>query len=432
MLVTQAIRRGEAVVIIDPKGDHDLRENAQRACELMGKLKDFAVLHPAYPSRCIRMDPLKNYNRLTELSSRIAALIPSETGSDPFKSFCQMALNNIVQGMFEVGEVMQLRSIRSYLEGGVDDLTIRAIEKYCDRYVDGWQTMASKFIGQVKRDKPDQYAKRLIDFYWQVVKGIRSSSDIEGLLHHAKHDREHLTKMISSLLPVMGMLTSGELGRLLSPDDSDMDDPRRILDLKTIIRNKMVLYVGLDSLSDPMVASAIGSMFLSDLSAVAGDRYNYVDKSMLEPVNIFVDEASEVINDPFIQILNKGRGAKFIVTAATQTLSDYIRRCGSEDAAYQVLGNFNNWICLRVVDTKTQKYFAEALPKTKVKYIMRTQGSSSATLLEFKGNSGERLMEEEAEMFPGAMLGKLPDLEFVASFGGGKLWKGRLPRLESH
>jgi conjugal transfer pilus assembly protein TraD len=44
-------------------------------------------------------------------------------------------------------------------------------------------------------------------------------------------------------------------------------------------------------------------------------------------------------------------------------------------------------------------------------------------------NIGERLMEEEADMFPMELMGSLPDLEYVASFAGGKLMKGRIPIL---
>ena len=59
---------------------------------------------------------------------------------------------------------------------------------------------------------------------------------------------------------------------------------------------------------------------LADLASVAGDRYNYgLDN---RPVNIFVDEAAEVINDPCIQLLNKGRGAKFRLFIATQTFAE--------------------------------------------------------------------------------------------------------------
>lgn len=45
------------------------------------------------------------------------------------------------------------------------------------------------------------------------------------------------------------------------------------------------------------------------------------------------------------------------------------------------------------------------------------------------GNQAERLMEEEAELFPSALLGMLPNLEYIAKISGGKIIKGRLPIL---
>jgi conjugal transfer pilus assembly protein TraD len=139
----------------------------------------------------------------------------------------------------------------------------------------------------------------------------------------------------------MNMLTSGTLGPL-SPDPNDIDDTRPITDSARIINQAQVAYIGLDSLSDGMVGSAIGSILLADLASVAGGRYNYgLDN---RPVNIFVDEAAEVINDPCIQLLNKGRGAKFRLSIATQTFADFAARTGSEAKARQILGNVNNLI----------------------------------------------------------------------------------------
>ena len=40
---------------------------------------------------------------------------------------------------------------------------------------------------------------------------------------------------------------------------------------------------------------------LADLAAVAGDRYNYGIHT-LTPVNLFIDEAAEVLNQPAIQL----------------------------------------------------------------------------------------------------------------------------------
>jgi conjugal transfer pilus assembly protein TraD len=156
--------------------------------------------------------------------------------------------------------------------------------------------------------------------------GPKGSEGIDGLLSLVEHNRMHFSKMIASLIPVLNMLTSGELGDLLSPNEEDSSDRRPILDTSTIISGKHVLYVGLDSLSDSIVSSAIGSIVLADFASVAGMIYN----SGIKPgrISMFVDEAAEVVNLPFIQILNKGRGAGFQVVMATQTLPDIVARLG--------------------------------------------------------------------------------------------------------
>ena len=117
---------------------------------------------------------------------------------------------------------------------------------------------------------------------------------------------------------------------------------------------------------------------------------------------------------------------------ATQTISDFTARLGNKDKAMQVLGNINNIYCLRVTDSETQKYVSENLPMTRLKYVMRTQGQNTQSdePIMHGGNQGERLMEEEAELFPSQLLGMLPNLEYVAKISGGTVVKGRVPILE--
>jgi conjugal transfer pilus assembly protein TraD len=128
-------------------------------------------------------------------------------------------------------------------------------------------------------------------------------------------------------------------------------------------------------------------------------------------------------------LLNKGRGANLRLFVATQTFSDFAARMGSKEKAVQVLGNINNTFALRIVDKETQEYITDNLPKTRVKYVMRTQGQNTdgEEPIMHGGNQGERLMEEEAEMFPPQLLGMLPNLEFLAKISGGRIVKGRLP-----
>jgi len=429
ILISQAVLRGEAVIIIDPKGDKEMRDNARRTCEAMGQMERFVSFHPAFPEDSVRIDPLRNFTRITEIASRLAALISSEAGADPFKSFGWQALNNIAQGLVLTHERPNLIKLRRFLEGGVAALVIKAVQAYAERVMPDWERKAAAYLdkgGGVPREKT---AFALMKFYYELIQPEHPNSDLEGLLSMFLHDQTHFSKMVASLLPIMNMLTSGELGSLLSPDPDDLNDHRPITDSAKIINNAQVAYLGLDSLTDNMVGSAMGSLFLSDLTAVAGDRYNYGINNQF--VNIFVDEAAEVINEPFIQLLNKGRGAKLRLFVATQTFADFAARLGNKDKALQILGNINNTFALRVVDGETQEYIAENLPKTRLKYVMRTQGQNSdgKEPVLHGGNQGERLMEEEADLFPAQLLGMLPNLEYIAKISGGIIVKGRLPIL---
>ena len=138
-----------------------------------------------------------------------------------------------------------------------------------------------------------------------------------------------------------------------------------------------------------------------------------------------------MVNTPFLQILNKGRGAHLKLFVATQTLPDFSARMGSRDKADQLLGNLNNRICLRCIDPQTQKFVSDSLPKTKIVSIQRTQGLSTAVHepVPRGGSLGERLAEEEVPLFPPQLLAMLPNLEFIASLSGGHIIKGRYPLI---
>lgn len=134
-MITQAILRNEAVIIIDPKGDKELKDNAQRACIAAGSPERFVYFHPGFPEHSVRLNPLRNFNRGTEIASRIAALIPSETGADPFKAFGQMALNNIVQGLLLTSQRPDLKTLRRFLEGGPEGLVVKAVTAWGSRCI---------------------------------------------------------------------------------------------------------------------------------------------------------------------------------------------------------------------------------------------------------------------------------------------------------
>ena len=427
LLIAQAILRGETVIIIDPKGDKELRDGARKACEWVGRSQAFCQFHPGFAESSIRFNPLRNFNRGTELASRIAALIPSETGADPFKAFGQMALNNVIQGLLLVNQRPDLKTVRYFIESGPEQLVIDAVTAWGKQSLSQFELDVAPFIERHRI--PAKKAAALVRFYNQRLQTVAPNSDLEGLLNMFSHDKTHYSKMVASLMPVLTMLTSSELGELLSPNVEDVLDLRPVMDSGTLIRQNTVSYFGLDSLTDAMVGSALGSLLLSDLTAVAGDRYNY-EKDQ-KPVNIFVDETAEVLNDPLIQLLNKGRGAGFRITLATQTIADFTARTGSEARAMQVLGNVNNQLVFRVMDQETQAYVSSGLPEVMIHHqnFSHSVSVSSEHPLNVSSNQLEQLAGRLSPLFPPEVLSMLPNLHYVAKLSGGQVIKGQIPIL---
>lgn len=427
LLIAQAIIRNETVIIIDPKGDHALAENAKRICAAMGQPERFVYFHPAHPEKSTPIDPMRNWNRRTELASRVAALIPSETGADPFAAFGWKVLNDIVNGLVATGVSPNLVHVKRYIEGGADNLLLNTLRHHFIDTVPEWETRSSSFVKKHR----DRILEAYIEFYKQTAIHEAQSSDLDGLISTFEHNRDHFQKMVASLIPILSMLTSEPLAELLSPEFKT-GDQKRATDMAKIINNNQVLYLGLDSLADGTVGSAIGSIMLADLTAVAGDRYNYGISSN-KPVNLFIDEAAEVINQPTIQLMNKGGGALFRVTIAAQTFADFPARLGDENKARQVLANINNQIVLRVIDAETQQYIADSMPKIKAQSLSIRYGHGVDAKIqdEYQSSYQESMLAEEAELFPAAMLGNLPPLHFLARMSGGRIIKGRLPILKA-
>jgi len=156
-------------------------------------------------------------------------------------------------------------------------------------------------------------------------------------------------------------------------------------------------------------------------------RYNL---GQYQRIALFVDEVSNVINQPLIEILNKGAEGGIFTTCAMQTLADLSRRLGSEDAARMALGNLNNLIALRTKDRPTQDFVVETFGKTSLHTVrVGLNQGTDAHLGDFSAGASVQLAEEEAELVASDVLGKLPNLQYFASVSGGRIMKGRLPIL---
>lgn len=437
LLVTQAILRGEPVIMIDPKGDHELKNNMEAAYRRLNRSRDFIFFHPAFVDESAAINPLASYRRSSELASRLAAIIPSsKSGGDAFSAFSENALLSIFYAVEMAGLRPTIMDVQRALSEGFGPLCERALRGWAYSIGPEMDMKMTKAMSAKTTASAEERAVFGIQFYQEASRNdpSLSSAEMNNLATLLLHDKVHFQKMVSSLVPVVGKLCSGPLATLFSPDPSANRMPKsgRVISLKHVIDTAGGCYIGLDTLSDPTIGRAMGQMILADLAAQAGERYNFA-REKGKFINIFVDEASEVTNEQLIQLLNKGRGAGMRLFVATQTLADYEARMESAAVATQLIANMNNTIMLRTLDPDTQEKLAARLPEVPISYIMKTTASSMGDTSHtgaFAINHGERLMSEDKPLVAPQSFGDLSDLEYFALLAKGNLIKGRLPILD--
>jgi len=421
VLVTQAILRGDAVVVIDPKNSPRLRNAVRGACRLAGREPPY-MFHPAGGASGVRLNPLASFTRPSEISSRvIAALGPQR---NDFHNFAWRAVNIIVSLIVFVRREPTLSEIYRSITRGIGELLMEAIARDAGE--------ARYELMQAGCRSGDERARQLsIADQWLASGG--TNPVIEEAVSVLRHDPEHYGKIIASIVPILSKLTSGPLRESLSPTPGPESSLRPAVTLAGVIEEAGVLYVAMDALPDPEVASAIGGILLADLASLAGERYNRSQTAAAgaSRVCLFVDECANVINRPLIEILNKGAESGIRTTCAMQTINDLAARLGSRDEARMALGNMNTVIALRTKDADTQRFVAEAFGKT---YIARvdtsiSSGSRTGPAGEFSASVSRRMTSSREDIIPTDQLGVLPNAEFFASLAGGRIVKGRVPIL---
>jgi conjugal transfer pilus assembly protein TraD len=428
LLTTQIVHAKKILIIIDPKGDKDWEQRVRMECKRAGR--KFLYFHPAHPSKSIRINPLANWNTVAEAATRIGQLVDAE---GTFGAFAWKTLFRVMRAQVADGMRPNIRTAKEYVQNGVEPLLESLLKKALYQRLGGaWDQDLDTFVEKQARGKTSPFKSERLEGMTGKFLSLKIKDEaIEALIAMVNHSKEHYSKMIQVLEPILEMLGSDELGAMLSPDPMDLDDTRPIYDTQKIIEENAVLYVGLDSLSNKIIGSAIGSILLADIASVAGAIYNFRDKP--EDIYLFIDEAAEVMNEQAIQILNKGGGAGIKAFIATQTIADFDVVFGSSARTGQALGNLNNVLCLRVKDPAMAEWIATSFGKTAARdvRVTHTTGSgSSKSFTEFSGSTARALSEVEIPFVSPDLLTRLPGLQFFAFLAGSTLYKGRLPLLQ--
>lgn len=443
LLVSQDIRRGEVVIVVDPKGDLDLLRRMFAEAKRAGRLDRFHMFHLGFAEVSERYNPVGEFGRITEVATRTTSPLPDQGNSAAFKEFAWRFSNAVAQALVGLGRKPDLKSLGRYVTH-IEPLLVDYYKLWLDQNgPEDWRQTVDRMVADEEFPKRlprelksrDRYAAALVTFYKE-----RNLYDpvCDSLKSTLEYDKTYFDKLTASLLPLIEKLTSGSVGELIAPDYDDTSDTRPILDWNKVIREGGIVYVGLDALSDVEVAHAVGNAMLADLTSIAGRLYKHGhahglpgDAGRRPVINMHLDEFNEIVGKEFIPMVNKAGGASIQVTAYTQTASDVEAGIGDRAKAGQIFGNFNNLVMLRVRNEETACLLTDQLPKvrvyTKIAESRTTDNNDPDSPVDFTSQNADRLTETEVEMLMPADLVSLPKGQAFALIEGGRLYKLRLP-----
>ena len=440
LLIAQDIRRGEVVIVFDPKGDVDLLRRIYAEVKRAGRERAFYMFHLGHPERSARYNPIGNFSRVTEVATRIAGQLPSEGQSAAFKEFVWRFVNVMARALVALGRKPGYEQINRYAVN-VEPLLIDYFEFWLDRNAEARDWRAEVELMQIDKKSLDKGLQSRGYRAVTLVEYARRKHLYDPIAHALastlNYEKSYFDKLVASLLPLLEKLTTGKAAALISPDYNDPADRRPIFDWMSVINGGGVVYIGLDALSDYEVSAAVGNSMFADLTSVAGKLYKfgygYGQRSDSTPrrIAIHADEFNELIGEEFIPLLNKAGGAGYQVTAYTQTWSDVEARIGSKAKARQIGGNFNSLIMLRVKNTETAEMLTDQLPEVSVASITASSSVSDtndpAEFAEFASRTEDRITTERRPLVSSAELVQLPKGQAFALIEGGQLYKIRIP-----
>jgi hypothetical protein len=284
-ITARAIERGMGAIVIDPKGDADMREELQRAALAAGR----PYLEWTPYGECV-------YNPFAEGgASEIAdKALAGERFTEPhYLRQAQRYLGFAVRALREDGREMSLRRIVEHMDPARLEVLARRL--------------------------PDEQARST--FSYLDALSARQRGDLSGV-----RDR-------------LAILAESDVGRWLDPDTACLER----LELLDAVRTRAVVYVSLESDRHPLLAQMLGAAIVQDLqTAVASLQRRPV------PTLVVIDEFSAVAAEQVVRLFGRARSAGFSLLLGTQELSD-LRPPGRERMLDQVLGNLSVLIAHRQV-----------------------------------------------------------------------------------
>jgi conjugal transfer pilus assembly protein TraD len=284
-IATQAIARGMAAVVIDPKDDRRMHEALRHAAVAAGRR--FVEWTPAGPAV---YNPYAHGGE-TEIADKALA---GERFTEPhYQRQAQRYLGHAVRVLRGCDRKVSLANLTNALDPARLELLARELPETRGRAVHAYLDSLT----------------------------ARQRSDLTGV-------RDRLAIMAES-----------DVGAWLDPCTSDAEQ----LDLLEAVRARAVVYFSLQADSRPLLSQMLGTAIVLDLQTVVSAL-----QTRPTPCLVVIDEFSAIAAEQVSRLFARARSAAVSLLLSTQELSD-LRLSGRETLLEQVLGNLTGLIAHRQV-----------------------------------------------------------------------------------
>ncbi|NBA54939.1 TraM recognition domain-containing protein [Enterococcus hirae] len=243
--------------------------------------------------------------------------------------------------------------------------------------------------------KHDRTTVELETYYLLLKKNIYLMTKNEQTLfkrlfvrYEHKKNPFYLYATSENLQTNINMLLDSELGELF-----DTSEGKRELDIQEVVKEGKIVYISLNGLIYSEFIRTLAQMLIGDINFFASEVYKQVGEiATHSKVLVIFDEPASYLNDKFIDLVNKGRGAGVHAVYAPQTLADIDKI--DPILRKQLIGNVNTFFIGKTNDPTEIDYWADLMGTEEdielTEMITQEAGYSDMDKVDWTGEKGTK------------------------------------------